>query len=143
MCSVYGDGALASFCQLQRRLRCQAVLASNFPLDNIGCVEKGDVLHGQPPISHKNSAQACALEKTLQHRISATAKHGKQKSTGYEITEAYRRREVSSMERKHHDDIGGKRLHRYSLQPRPSLPCGPVQPSAAETYLFALGSMVF
>lgn len=42
-----------SFCLLLQQCRYKAISASTFPLDNIGGVERGDVLHGQLLISHK------------------------------------------------------------------------------------------
>lgn len=49
-----------------------------FPLDIISGRDRGDGLHGQPPITRKNLTQACVLEETLQRRLTAKAKHRKQ-----------------------------------------------------------------
>lgn len=73
-----------SFWQLPSRTPLPSCIT--FPLDNISDVERGDVLHGQLPIFHKNPAQAWALERTLRHCFTTTAKHGKQHSTDYKST---------------------------------------------------------
>lgn len=44
---------IISFWKLLWLCQCQSVLASTFPLDNIGGMRKGDMLHGQVSISHK------------------------------------------------------------------------------------------
>lgn len=52
----------------------QAVLDPTFPSDSIGGVKKMDVLNGKPPISNKTCPAVHSLEKTLQHRLTATTK---------------------------------------------------------------------
>lgn len=71
----------ASFWQILQRRQRQAVFEANFPLDNIGGMENGNLLHGQPPISRKTFAQDCTMVLTLQRRLTATVKYGKQQST--------------------------------------------------------------
>ena len=49
----------------------------SFPLEHTSNAERGILMHGQPIFSI-SSAQACTLERILQHHLMVSTQHGKQ-----------------------------------------------------------------